>query len=160
MKEEDSFGLPCRLPPYYCAKRLPITSEKLIMSIPPELLTLDYHLQHPEISLERHFRSKALATADRVLARKIIYLDTRFWILLRDVCLGRSTAPLHQQMLDELRLLVSEGKAICPINADTLTELLKQRDKTTRGGFRGLSLTVTAPRRRRAFCLRRQLDNR
>lgn len=101
-------------------------------SIPPELFTLDYHLQHPEISLERHFRSKALATADRVLTRKIIYLDTRFWILLRDVYLGRSTAPLHQQMLDELRLLVSEGKAICPINADTLTELLKQRDKTTR----------------------------
>lgn len=102
------------------------------MSVPPELFTLDYHLQHPEISLEQHFRSKALGTADRVLTRKIIYLDTRFWILLRDVSLGRSTAPLHQQMLDKLRLLVNEGKVICPINADTLTELLKQRDKTTR----------------------------
>jgi hypothetical protein len=101
-------------------------------SVPPELFTLDYHLQHPEISLEQHFRSKALGTADRVLTRKIIYLDTRFWILLRDVSLGRSTAPLHQQMLDKLRLLVNEGKVICPINADTLTELLKQRDKTTR----------------------------
>jgi hypothetical protein len=101
-------------------------------SIPPELFTLDYHLQHPEVSLERHFRNKALATADRVWARKIIYLDTRFWILLRDVSLGRSTAPLHQQMLNKLRVLVNEGKVICPINADTLTELLKQRDKTTR----------------------------
>ena len=101
-------------------------------SIPPEIITLEYHLPHPEISIERHFRTKALATADRILARKVIYLDTRFWILLRDVCLERSIAPLHQEMFDQLRFLVNDGKVICPINADTLTELLKQRDETTR----------------------------
>lgn len=59
--------------------------------IQPDRITLDYHRKYPEISLERHFRSKFLTTADRALARKRIYLDTRFWVLLREVCLGRST---------------------------------------------------------------------
>jgi len=94
--------------------------------------TFAYHLQHPELSLDRYVRSKILDTADRVLARKIVYLDTRFWILLRDVSLGRAKGVLHEQILAGLRGLVTAGKVICPINADTLAELLKQRDATTR----------------------------
>lgn len=73
-----------------------------------------------------------LANADRVLARKRVYLDTRFWILMRDVFLGRSKDPLHEQISDRLSQLVTAGKVICPINANTLSELLKQRDGTTR----------------------------
>lgn len=102
------------------------------VGVPPERITLAYHKQHPEVSLERYVRSKVLATADRVLARKSVYLDTRFWILLRDACLGRGKDSIHQQMLDQLRRLVESGKVICPINANTLAELLKQRDQTTR----------------------------
>jgi hypothetical protein len=102
------------------------------LNIPPEKFTLAYHRQHPEISLEQYFRTKALATADRVLDRKIIYLDTRYWIFLRDVFLGRSPDPMLHKMLSQLRFLVRGGKAICPINADILAELLKQRDETTR----------------------------
>ena len=100
--------------------------------IQPDRITLDYHWRHPEISLERHFRSKFLTTADRVLARKTIYLDTRFWVLLREVCLGRSTDPQHGQILTQLRRLIAAGKVICLINADILAELLKQRDEMTR----------------------------
>lgn len=102
------------------------------ISIPPEKITLDYHRQHPEISLERYFRTKALVTADRVLVRKVIYLDTRYWIFLREVFLGRSADPILHKLLSLLQRLVGEGKAICPINADILAELLKQRDETTR----------------------------
>jgi len=61
-----------------------------------------------------------------------VYLDTRFWILLRDVSLGRSKDTIHEQILSQLRELVANGKVICPINADTLVEILKQRDPTTR----------------------------
>lgn len=102
------------------------------IDIPPQRITFDHHLQHPEISLDRYVRSKILATADRVLACKRVYLDTRFWILLRDACLGRAQDSLHDEMLDRLRRLVDSGKVICPINANTLAELLKQRDQTTR----------------------------
>lgn len=103
-----------------------------LIDIAPERMTFDYHLQHPEISLDRYVRSKILVTADRVLARKRVYLDTRFWILMRDVSLGRSKDPLHDLIFTGLRELVAAGKVICPINADTLAELLKQRDATTR----------------------------
>lgn len=103
-----------------------------LLSDQSDNITLDYHRQHPEISLERHFRSKFLAIADRVLARKRIYLDTRFWVLLRKVCLGRPDDPLHAQILTQLRLLVKASKVICPINATTLAELLKQNDPVTR----------------------------
>jgi hypothetical protein len=108
------------------------TMQDEAVSIPPEKITLAYHRQHPEVSLERYVRSKMLATADRVLARKIVYLDTRFWVLLRDVALGRPRDSLHEQILSRLRKLIADGKVICPINADTLAELLKQRDLTTR----------------------------
>lgn len=102
------------------------------INIQPERITLQYHRQHPEVSVESYYRSKALAIADRVLARKVIYLDTRYWLLLRDVCLGRSANSVHHQMLSTLRRLVAGGKVICPINADILAELLKQRNETTR----------------------------
>lgn len=100
--------------------------------IPPEKITIDAHRQHPDISLERYVRSKSLTTADRVLARKIIYLDTRYWILLREVVLGRSTDVVLSKTLLRLRSLVAAGTVICPINADILSELLKQNDQMTR----------------------------
>jgi hypothetical protein len=103
-----------------------------LLSIPPEKITLDTHRQHPEISLERYVRAKSLTTSDKVLARKIIYLDTRYWILLREVVLDRSADTTLQKILSKLRYLVADGTVICPINADILVELLKQSDETTR----------------------------
>lgn len=102
------------------------------LSIPLEKITLNTHRQHPEVSLERYVRAKCLATADKVLARKIIYLDTRYWILLREVVLGRSADKILPKTLSRLRSLAADGKVICPINADILAELLKQRDEVTR----------------------------
>ena len=102
------------------------------MSIQPDRITLDHHRQHPEISLEQYVRSKGLAIADRILARKVIYLDTRYWVLLREVSLGRSSHTILHKILSRLRYLVGAGKVICPINADILAELLKQSDATTR----------------------------
>jgi len=102
------------------------------LSIPPEKITIDTHRQHPDISLERYVRSKSLSTADKVLARKAIYLDTRYWILLREVVLGRSTDTVLPKTLSQLRSLVAAGTVICPINADILSELLKQNDQMTR----------------------------
>lgn len=94
--------------------------------------TLPYHRLHPEISLERYVRTKVLETADRVLARKRIYLDTRYWVALRDVRLQRRRAPADEELLETLVELVRSGKAICPINANIFAELLKQRDEKTR----------------------------
>ncbi len=100
----------------------------------PELIkeALEYHRRHPDVSLQSHFRAKVLATADRVLSRKLIYLDTRYWITLRDVQLGRPRTSVDRELLTTLTNLVKAGKVICPINANLFAELLKQRDDKTR----------------------------
>ena len=102
------------------------------MRLTPETITLDYHRQRPEISLEKYFRGKAIETADRVLERKAIYLDTKYWVTLRDARMGRARTTLDEELLAILTSLVETGKAICPINANILSELLKQEDELTR----------------------------
>src|SRR5574341_2092684 len=94
--------------------------------------TLPYHRLNPEISLEHYERTKVLETAGLVLARKRIYLDTRFWIALRDVRLQRTRTAVDEELLETLVHLVRTGKAICPINANVFAELIKQRDEKTR----------------------------
>ena len=98
----------------------------------PYARTLAYHKLHPEVSLERYVRAKVIETADRALARKRIYLDTRYWVALRDVQLQRARNAIDKELLDTLIQLVRGGKAICPINANLFAELLKQRDEKTR----------------------------
>jgi hypothetical protein len=100
----------------------------------PELIknALECHRRHPDVSLQSHFRAKVLATADRLLPRKLIYLDTRYWITLRDVQLGRPRTSVDGELLTTLTNLVKAGKVICPINANLFAELLKQRDDKTR----------------------------
>jgi hypothetical protein len=102
------------------------------VALDPQKNTFDYHRKHPEVSLEKYFRSKAIETADRVLARKAIYLDTRYWVALRDVRLGRARTTLDEELLNTLTTLVDNGKVVCPINANILAELLKQEDEATR----------------------------
>jgi len=94
--------------------------------------TFSHHLLHPEISLERHVRSKVLETADRVLRLKRIYLDTRYWVDLCEVHLGRARNSVYEELLETLTHLVRAGQAICPINANIFAEVLKQRDDKTR----------------------------
>jgi hypothetical protein len=100
----------------------------------PELIkkALEYHRRHPDVSLQSHYRAKVLATADRVLSRKLIYLDTRYWITLRDVQLGRPRTSVDEELLTTLTNLVKADKIICPINANLFAELLKQSDEKTR----------------------------
>ena len=63
--------------------------------------------------------------------RKAIYLDLRFWILLRDAFrTGGSEVALR--MLAVLRALVKSGVAFCPISDSTFLELFKQTDSASR----------------------------
>ncbi len=94
--------------------------------------TLEAHLATPEISYEIYRRQKELECADIVMTRKSVYLDTRFWIHLRDAALGKHVPAVYDQLLRELRKGVAEGKLICPFAADMLAEVYKQSDRTTR----------------------------
>ena len=61
-----------------------------------------------------------------------VYLDKRFWILLRDASIGRSTCSAVDSLLNSLRLAVQKGDLICPISGSIFFELLKQEDIKTR----------------------------
>ncbi len=85
-----------------------------------------YHLAHPEVSLEQHRRAKVLETGERVLRRRAVYLDTNYWIMLRDAYMGRSNDQTFQRLLETLRSAVRNEKAICPFAFDIFSEVMKQ----------------------------------
>jgi hypothetical protein len=90
------------------------------------------HLQTPSVTVEEYRRQLQRAAWKAVERKTRIYLDTRHWIHLRDVRLGRSRQPEDVEIHDRLRQLVSGGRVICPISFPMIAELTKQADKTTR----------------------------
>lgn len=94
--------------------------------------TLQCHLASPDVTLTTHVRHCHVALAEELRARRIIYLDTKYWIILRDVVAGVRTADPEIELLGVLRGLVSTGKAFCPVSESTFAEVLKQSDERTR----------------------------
>ncbi|MBE7368876.1 hypothetical protein [Ramlibacter pallidus] len=93
--------------------------------------SIDRHRASPEVSLDRHTRSRLLELGALLAPRKAIYLDLCFWILLRDAMrAGKPDRGL--QMLSMLRGLVKSGVAFCPISDSTFLELFKQTDSASR----------------------------
>src|SRR2546422_10781019 len=83
---------------------------------------LPEHRQRPEVSLSQHRLNRVAALTGIVLTRKRIYLDTRYWLFLRDAELGRPQKPLHVELLDVLRTRVQSGQLLCPIGDSTFFE--------------------------------------
>jgi len=78
------------------------------------------------LRLDEYLRTKVLETGDRVLGRTSIYLDTCYWIRLRDAFMGRNGNDVFVKLLVKLRSAVRDGKAICPFAADLFAEVMKQ----------------------------------
>lgn len=95
-------------------------------------LTFDYHKANPHVSLREHVRGKLLSLGRQIAKIERIYLDKRYWIIIRDVEIGRSNSPHSKKILYELRKRVHSGACICPISESVFIELLKQEDPVTR----------------------------
>jgi hypothetical protein len=95
-------------------------------------MDIDTHRANSEISLERHVKSRVEELGRRLENRAAIYLDTKFWILLRDCAIGRNDDPAARELLQRLRKLVQDGRAFCPIGESTFCEFLKQADVNSR----------------------------
>jgi len=89
--------------------------------------SFDYHRQHPEISIDQHVKVKTLELAESIKDVEKIYLDKRFWILLRDAQMARSKIQPAYELLGEIRSAVTGGKALCPISESIFLELLKNK---------------------------------
>lgn len=104
------------------------------MRIDPSKLkeSFDRHRASPEVSIEQYARARQVELAQSVLAKQRVYLDKKFWILIREAAMQRPVADAAHTLLASLRQRVSEGDAICPISESLFIELLKQSDLETR----------------------------
>jgi hypothetical protein len=93
---------------------------------------LPEHRAHPNVSLQEHFSCRVAELARFVLARRRVYLDTRYWIFLREAAVGRPRQLIHSELLGILRRGVKAGIFICPLSDSTFFELLRQSDGETR----------------------------
>jgi hypothetical protein len=90
------------------------------------------HRASPEVSLERHVKSRVVKLGRVLENRAAIYLDTKFWIVLRDCAAGRNDDPAARELLQRLRKLVQDGRAFCLIGESTFCEFLKQDNANSR----------------------------
>ncbi len=94
--------------------------------------SIEYHRTQPGISALQYYRTLQSKLATEIEGRKRIYLDTKYWVLLRDVRLARARSPIHAEILSRLCDLVSSGVAICPISDAAYSEAMQQSDNKTR----------------------------
>ena len=93
--------------------------------------TLNEHINNPELSVGRYIRSKCIALSKTVNSKKIVYFDTKFWLIIRDVALGRSESTIANQFYQAVISLAENELFIFPISQDVFIEILKQTDPTT-----------------------------
>lgn len=98
----------------------------------PFLRALEAHRNAPHVTWNEHRRSRFAELWRLVAGRKRIYLDTRYWVFLRDAARGRTKRPVHDDLLAVLHRLVASGAAICPLSDSAMFELHKQTDPGTR----------------------------
>ncbi len=86
---------------------------------------------HSVMEADTYFNRTRMSVGDVMTAKHRIYLDTKYWIYLRDVERGNATTE-RKEILRMLRKLVDSQKFICPLSHHNFSELLKQRDPNTR----------------------------
>ncbi|KQS51289.1 hypothetical protein [Sphingomonas sp. Leaf198] len=84
------------------------------------------------MTIERHSRARKIELGQELLGRRKVYLDTRYWIILRETAAARRTDAASRKLLHFLRRGVNAGRLICPISADLFMELTKQANTPTR----------------------------
>ncbi|HWA25973.1 MAG TPA: hypothetical protein VG734_09940 [Lacunisphaera sp.] len=80
------------------------------------------------LSPEVYFLRKSIALAATVNPRTAIYFDTKFWIKLRDVRLGKPQDPPDAELEKVLTSAVATGRVICPFATDIFSELMRAGD--------------------------------
>jgi len=82
-----------------------------------------------DVSIQQHVKNRTVELGQSLDNKYAIYLDTRYWIILRNGALQEGPARL---LLRELQTCVSDGLAFCPLSDSTFSEILKQTDKGSR----------------------------
>ncbi|MBX9653719.1 hypothetical protein K2Y11_08895 [bacterium] len=83
------------------------------------------------LSILPYVNRKHLELSNKYSRSKKIYLDTKYWLILRDHRLGRAKIPEAAKLHDTLVHGLLENRFVCPISATTWLEILSQTDPTT-----------------------------
>lgn len=95
-------------------------------------MTLKEHRTSPHVSIEQHIATRAGSLRQSLESRTPIYLDTRFWVMAREVEDGTSQRPDECEIIRLLGEMVESGAAFCPISEPTFSELMKQGNPAQR----------------------------
>lgn len=82
------------------------------------------------MTIEKYYSHKRTSLCRRVSGKTTIFLDTNYWVKLRDAKLGRGT-PKTEQLLELLRKTYRENKAVFPVSSETIAEIFGQQDEVT-----------------------------
>src|SRR3982751_719450 len=82
--------------------------------------------------IDDYVRRQRSQLAERMASIKRIYLDTKYWLFLRDVKAGAPRSYTHQLIYEKLLALVSTGSVVCPASDTVLHEVFRQADPSTR----------------------------
>ena len=82
--------------------------------------SISEYFNNSNLDISTYVKSKRIGLAHEITDRTKIYLDTKYWVLLRDVRLGRSNCPDTIKLLNILESRVANRTLICPLNAEHL----------------------------------------
>jgi hypothetical protein len=95
-------------------------------------LSFQKHAAEPNVSLDEYVRNCTIELGKSLEEKIPIYLDQRYWIIVRNVALERDISSDSKKLFNLLNKLVKSEKAFCPISESVFVELLKQEDINTR----------------------------
>ncbi|MEA9576922.1 hypothetical protein [Xanthomonas campestris] len=90
------------------------------------------HMAQPDVSPSEYFNTKRLQLSNEVFGKKKFYLDTCYWVYLREASLGKPRRPEYIEILARLRDLVASQKVVCPISDAIYIESMQHADLNTR----------------------------
>lgn len=93
--------------------------------------TINEHINNPDVSVNQYIRSKCLELGKVISLKKSVYLDTKFWLILRDVALDRNNDSVHRDFYEKVFKAVESGRCVFPISEDVFLEVVKQTDQIT-----------------------------
>ena len=93
--------------------------------------TFEFHKNNPGESVEKYIKRKRVELSHEIRKSKKIYLDTNYWILLRDARTKGNVDCRIAKLLHLIEGLVKSGQVVCPISTDTFWEIRKQADVNT-----------------------------
>lgn len=83
------------------------------------------------MAFHQYLKEKKAALAQSLHGVAKVYLDTKFWLLLRDAYLERERYDGQKKLLHCIMQLWEKKLIICPISEDIFVEIIKQADERT-----------------------------